>query len=96
MNPFCVDHTELVRHQGIVLGKLEILGNGQTKIFEKLDIIETRVSSLTTKSAKDAADNDKEIAIEKTKIRPVFWALGSFLGAIILVLMDIIIRHLVK
>ena len=96
MNNYCPDHTELVRHQGIVLGKLEILGTGQAKIFEKLDKIESRVSTLTVQSTKEAADNDKEIAIEKTKTKPVFWFVGICLAGAVMVLADIIIRHWIK
>jgi hypothetical protein len=77
----CPDHSELVKTVGQMDGKLDMLIIGQGKTQEQIADLYCIANR-----------NDKETAIERTRVRPVFWGIA----AIGLVLIDIIIRTFLK
>jgi len=77
----CQDHSELVKTVGKMDGKLDMLIIGQGKTQEQIADLYC-IANRT----------DKEAAVEKTKVRPVFWGIA----AVGLVLIDIIIRTFIK
>lgn len=78
---FCQDHTEMVKAVGKIEGTVTMILTGQNQMCEDISEI------------KDAIANSKtDAAVQKTKIKPIFW----IIGAVGLIVIDIIVRTIVK
>ena len=86
MSPYCPDHTKLVQDVGEIKGIVTVVREDQQEayktIFQKLDGLATNGSR-----AHEIA------AVEREKIKPLYWFLASVGSAVILVAVDLIVRH---
>ena len=82
---FCNNHSELVSSVGEMNGKLDMLIQGQQGV--KNDVNE--LYKLFNKS-------DKDLAIEHTKVAPVYWILGGIGMLAFNVLTAVIVAQVVR
>ena len=79
---FCPDHTKFAQSLGEVHGKLDILINGQQEVKKDINNLWSTVR-----------DNEKDSAVQKTRIAPVFWVLGIVATVIITTITVAVIGH---
>lgn len=82
---FCAVHTEVVQSLGRVEGRVEV-------VVEKLTSIDSKLDTLNRNGAKDRLS----AAVEKQKIRPVYWLFMTIGGAIIIGIVETIIHFWIK
>lgn len=81
MVEFCPDHTNLVKSVGEIKGTVTMILSGQQQMIEDISAIR-----------QSAVDTEKDAAVEKTKVRPIFW----IIAAAGMVLIDTLIRAFLK
>jgi hypothetical protein len=69
---FCPNHSEVVAAQGEIKGKLDMLILG-------VEEVKNTLTGITRNGAKDRID----IAVERAKTKPLFWAV-MIIGAVII------------
>jgi hypothetical protein len=78
----CAEHSEIVRTQGEIVGKLEMILDGQKAMFTKLEGL-----------VQNGEITKLNVAVEKQKLKPLFWFIASLFSAVLIVLADVLIRH---
>lgn len=65
MTEYCPDHSKLMQDVGEIKGMMTTLVDGQTEFREAIDTVKKQLNS-----------QDKESAIDRMKIKPLFAAIG--------------------
>jgi hypothetical protein len=81
----CSHHDELVKAAAGNAAKLDILLKGQEEFKESIELIKTQLTA-----------QDKESAIDRTKIKPLFVAIGIVMVLVITKLGESVIEVILK
>jgi hypothetical protein len=86
----CSEHSKMIGDVGEIKGIVHMIKEGQDAVFERLDKlaengVNQRVQAALNQGKQDVNQehNIGELAKDRVKIKPLYWALGFF-GAVIL------------
>lgn len=88
----CEEHGKMMADIGHIKGTLEMILLGQTALFTKIERMAEKDVLAKVQAATNFAETKKETAIDRTRLKPVYWVITVIGGFVVLKILELIYK----